>query len=116
MPRSLSHPLSAGAGLAGAAALLMAACTDAPDITSSRAAAPPSSTIAVAPVSPGAATVPSVPGRMRWRVRLDGDYSLHSAGVGADGTVYVPLSNGKLTAVSPSGVVAWGRVSSTWTR
>lgn len=53
------------------------------------------------------ATIPSEPGRVKWRFRLDGDYSLHTPGVGADGTIYVGMSNGKLYAVSPAGVQRW---------
>ncbi len=52
-------------------------------------------------------TVPSEPGRVRWRFRLAADYSLHSPGVGPNGTVYVAMSNGKLYAVSPQGTQRW---------
>jgi outer membrane protein assembly factor BamB len=54
-----------------------------------------------------AAAVPVEPGRVRWRVRLGGDYSFHSPGVGADGTVYVGMSDGRLYAVAPSGTIRW---------
>jgi hypothetical protein len=47
--------------------------------------------------------VPSTPERVRWRVRLDGDYSLHRPGVAADGTVYVSMAMGQLYAVAPTG-------------
>jgi hypothetical protein len=52
-------------------------------------------------------SVPSEPQRIKWRFKLDGDYSLHSPGVGPDGTVYVSLPNGKLVAVAPTGVQRW---------
>lgn len=57
--------------------------------------------------APSALTVPSEPQRVQWRFRLDGDYSLHSPGVGADGTVYVSMSNGKLYAIAPDGTQRW---------
>lgn len=49
----------------------------------------------------------SEPGRIRWRFRLDGDYSLHQAGVAANGTVYVSMVNGKLYAINPDGTQKW---------
>ena len=54
-----------------------------------------------------AAVVPAQQFRIKWRLKLDGDYSLHSPGVGADGTVYVSVSSGKLYAVAPNGTVRW---------
>lgn len=54
-----------------------------------------------------AVSVPSTPERVRWRLKLDGDYSLHSPGVGSDGTVYVSVSNGKLYAIAPGGTQRW---------
>lgn len=54
-----------------------------------------------------AAVVPAQQFRIKWRLRLDGDYSLHSPGVGPDGTVYVSVSSGKLYAVAPDGSVRW---------
>lgn len=41
------------------------------------------------------------------RFRLAGDDSLHSPGAGADGTVYVGMSNGKLYAIAPDGTQRW---------
>ena len=54
-----------------------------------------------------AAVVPAQQFRIKWRLKLDGDYSLHSPGVGPDGTVYVSVSSGKLYAVAPNGAVRW---------
>ncbi len=54
-----------------------------------------------------AAAVAPAPGRLKWRFKLDGDYSLHSPGVGADGTVYVSLTGGKLYAIAPDGTQRW---------
>jgi PKD domain/PQQ-like domain len=54
-----------------------------------------------------AAVVPPQQFRIKWRLKLDGDYSLHTPGVGADGTVYVSVSSGKLYAVAPGGTVRW---------
>jgi hypothetical protein len=51
--------------------------------------------------------VPSAPERVRWRLQLAADYSLHSPGIGPDGTIYVAMSNGKLYAVSPQGTTHW---------
>jgi chitodextrinase len=53
------------------------------------------------------AVVPPAPQRVRWRFKLDGDYSMHSPGVAADGTVYVNMENGKLFAVAPNGTLRW---------
>jgi outer membrane protein assembly factor BamB len=39
--------------------------------------------------------------------QADGDYSLHSPGVGLDGMVYVSLPNGKLYAIAPDGTQRW---------
>jgi chitodextrinase len=44
---------------------------------------------------------------VRWRFKLDGDYSLHSPGVAADGTVYVSMENGKFYAIAPNGTLRW---------
>jgi hypothetical protein len=54
-----------------------------------------------------AAVVPAQQFRIKWRLKLDGDYSLHTPGVGPDGTVYVSVSSGKLYAVAPNGTVRW---------
>lgn len=54
-----------------------------------------------------AAAITLAPQRVKWRFKLAGDYSLHSPGVGADGTVYVAMSNGKLYAVAPDGTQRW---------
>ena len=45
--------------------------------------------------------------RVKWRFRLDADYSLHRPAIGPDGTVYVNTSNGKLYALTPAGVQKW---------
>jgi outer membrane protein assembly factor BamB len=45
--------------------------------------------------------------RVKWRFRLDADYSLHRPAIGPDGTVYVNTSNGKLYALTPEGVQKW---------
>lgn len=83
---------------AAVAALLIAACTDpspAPDITNTEGEA-----LAAAPIPPA-------PGRVKWRFKLQGDYSLHSPGVAPDGTIYVSLPEGKLYAVTPAGTQKW---------
>ncbi|MDQ3782275.1 MAG: PQQ-binding-like beta-propeller repeat protein, partial [Actinomycetota bacterium] len=49
----------------------------------------------------------SEPARVKWRFQLDGDYSLHQAGMAADGTVYVSMINGKLYAMNPDGTQKW---------
>ena len=54
-----------------------------------------------------ATLVPVEPQRVKWRLKLDGDYSLHTPGVGPDGTVYVNLENGKLYAIAPDGIQRW---------
>ena len=51
--------------------------------------------------------VPSEPERVRWRVRLQGDYSVNSPGVGSDGTIYVSMAGGLLHAVAPTGEIRW---------
>lgn len=56
---------------------------------------------------PSHAVFPSAPERIKWRFKLDGDYSMQSPGIGADGTVYVSMSNGKLYAVAPDGTQKW---------
>lgn len=79
--------------LAGATALV--ACADQP-------------TSVTPPIAASEAlSVRSEAQRAKWRFKLDGDYSLHSPGVGADGTVYVAMSNGKLYAVAPDGTQRW---------
>ena len=84
--------------LAGAA--LLAACREQPvGLSQSNV----SSTIDAL----AAASVPSEPQRVKWRFKLDGDYSTHSPGVGADGTIYVSLPNGKLFAIAPDGTLRW---------
>jgi len=64
--------------------------------------------------APGPASVtaadfvaPSAPERVRWRLRLDGDYMTHRPGIGPDGTIYVNTANGKVHAVTPSGTLRW---------
>ena len=51
--------------------------------------------------------MPSEPQRVKWRVKLEGDWTPHAPGIGADGTVYVNLSNGKLYAIAPDGTQRW---------
>ncbi len=81
-------------------AALIAACSD--ELTSVR------SPETRAPDATSAAlTVPVEPQRVKWRFKLAGDYSLHSPGVGPDGTVYVSLPNGKLYAIAPNGTQRW---------
>jgi hypothetical protein len=81
------------------AAALVAACRDEPTGTTRV----PSGVDAPSIIS----AVPPAPQRVRWRVKLNGDYSMHSPGVGADGTIYVHLENGKLFAIAPSGARKW---------
>jgi PKD repeat protein len=57
-------------------------------------------------VRPNLASV-SAAGQVKWRFKLGGDYSLYTPGVGADGTVYVGMSNGKLYAIAPDGTQRW---------
>jgi hypothetical protein len=52
-------------------------------------------------------TVPVEPQRVKWRVKLNADYSLHTPGVGPDGTVYVNVENGKVYAIAPNGTQRW---------
>jgi outer membrane protein assembly factor BamB len=58
-------------------------------------------------VATSVASVPIEPERVKWRFKLDADYSLHSPGVGSDGTVYVSMSDGKLYAIAPDGTQRW---------
>jgi hypothetical protein len=44
---------------------------------------------------------------VKWRFQLDGDYSMHSPGVAADGTIYVAVTGGKLYAINPDGTQKW---------
>ena len=74
----------------------LAACRDEPTAT----AFPAVETSAAASITPE-------PQRAKWRFKLAGDYSAHSPGIGADGTVYVGLSNGKLYAIAPDGTQRW---------
>lgn len=74
----------------------LAACRDEPTAT----AFPAVETSAAASITPE-------PQRAKWRFKLAGDYSAHSPGIGADGTVYVGLSNGKLYAIAPDGAQRW---------
>jgi hypothetical protein len=80
-----------------AAALVLAACHD------------PSPTVPEndPPGDEELSAIAAAPGRVKWRFKLQGDYSLHSPGVGPDGTVYVSLPNGKLYAVAPGGTQRW---------
>lgn len=59
------------------------------------------------PIVTSLTSVPSAPERVKWRFKLDADYSLHSPGVGSDGTVYVSMSDGKLYAIAPDGTLRW---------
>jgi outer membrane protein assembly factor BamB len=68
-----------------AVAAALAACHELPTSDSSRSAVS---------VATSVASVPIEPERVKWRFKLDADYSLHSPGVGADGTVYVSMSDG----------------------
>ena len=67
--------------------------------------------VAVASVSlgvgPAAAAPPNEPGRVKWRIRVPIDYFIHTPGVGADGTVYVPNHFGRTQAVAPDGTTRW---------
>jgi hypothetical protein len=82
------------------AAGLIAACSD--ELTSVRSRSDKS------PSAPSATlAVPVEPQRVKWRFKLDGDYSLHTPGVGPDGTIYVSLPNGKLYAIAPNGTQRW---------
>ncbi|MDP1859192.1 MAG: PKD domain-containing protein [Gemmatimonadaceae bacterium] len=83
-----------------AAVGLLAACREQPT-----ALAPHTTPFSLETPAPFA--VPPAPQRVKWRFRLAGDYSLHSPGVGADGTVYVSMSNGKLYAIAPDGTQRW---------
>ena len=59
------------------------------------------------PLASAQQSIPSQPTRAKWRIRLAGDYTLHTPGVGPDGTVYVSLPNGRLVAVAPDGTQRW---------
>lgn len=83
---------------AAVAALLIAACND----PSSPA---PGNTTTTA--DDALASIAPAPGRVKWRFKLQGDYSLHSPGVAPDGTIYVSLPEGKLYAVTPAGTQKW---------
>jgi outer membrane protein assembly factor BamB len=76
-------------------------------LTSAPAVATPTDVGGAAGTAGATSAVPVEPNRVRWRVRLGGDYSLHSPGVGADGTVYVGMSDGRLYAVAPTGTIRW---------
>jgi hypothetical protein len=51
--------------------------------------------------------VPPAPERVKWRLQLPGDYTLHRVGVGPDGTVYAAMAYGQLHAVDFKGVLQW---------
>jgi PKD repeat protein len=82
--------------LAGVAALT--ACEDQPTSTTD---------VRTPGAGPAALSVASEPQRVLWRRQLPGDYSLHSPGVGADGTIYVSMTTGKLHAIAPDGTERW---------
>jgi hypothetical protein len=77
----------------------LTACSDVP----TGAPLPPAVTSTASEI---AAMTPA-PQRAKWRVKLDGDYSLNRPGVAADGTVYVSVTGGKLYAIAPDGTVRW---------
>jgi hypothetical protein len=56
---------------------------------------------------PVVAAIAPAPQRVKWRFKLNGDYSMHSPGIAADGTIYVSLPEGRLYAVSPAGTQTW---------
>lgn len=78
------------------AALALAACAE-------PSAAPDPVETGTAPL----AAIAPAPQRVKWRFKLAGDYSLHSPGVAADGTIYVSLPEGKLYAIAPDGSQKW---------
>ena len=57
--------------------------------------------------STGVALVAPAPERVKWRFKLNADYSMQSPGVAGDGTIYVAMSDGKLYAVNPDGTQKW---------
>jgi outer membrane protein assembly factor BamB len=56
---------------------------------------------------PGMSSASTEASHVQWRFKLDGDYSLHSPGVAADGTIYVAVTGGKLYAINPDGTQKW---------
>jgi hypothetical protein len=58
-------------------------------------------------MGPATASASPQASHVKWRFKLDGDYSLHSPGVAADGTIYVAVTGGKLYAINPDGTQKW---------
>jgi PQQ-like domain len=56
--------------------------------------------------APAAAKTNASP-RVLWRLKLKGDYAPFPPVVAADGTIYVGMANGRLSAITPAGVVKW---------
>ena len=52
-------------------------------------------------------SVPIEPHRVKWRLKLNGDYAVFPPAVGPDGTIYVDVTAGGLDAVSPDGTLKW---------
>ena len=50
---------------------------------------------------------PPVNGRVNWRFRMDGPYSMVRPAIGADGTIYAVDAFGHLYAIAPDGGLKW---------
>lgn len=60
-----------------------------------------------APRPTAARAVVSDPARVKWRLKLPGDYAIHAPAVGPDGTIYVDVTMGGLSAINPDGTIKW---------